>query len=191
MLNKKFEWLRSEPGPKLVLEGLKHIGLLEKPGAENNPVIVGWADEVARANPTAYSRWASGWYDKDSVPWCGLFMAMLAVRTADGRAERMPPEKYLSAVEWMKWGAPVSPNAAMLGDVAIFSRKGGGHVAVVIAQDGKYLYCLGGNQNDAVSIAGLDRKNVLGIRRPHYSKTPANVRQILITGGGPVSTSEA
>lgn len=45
--------------------------------------------------------------------------------------------------------------------LSLKNRKGGGHVCFVVGKSrgGKYLYCLGGNQGDAVSI-GKYRKNV-------------------------------
>lgn len=187
----KYAFLAKEPGPLLLKEALNLYGVVEAPGPANNPKIVAWADEVAASNPTAYSKWAGQWYDKDSIAWCGLFMAVCAVRASQGRPERMPPEKYLGALEWAKWGVPVSKIGAMLGDVLTFTREGGGHVGIYVGEDADAFHVLGGNQSDAVTITRIMKARLHAVRRPVYNQQPANVRKIMMSATGPVSRNEA
>lgn len=115
-----YAWLNDEPAPRMLLEALKLYGTLETPGAGDNPVILAWADELR--GQSAYAKWAADWYEDDSIPWCGLFMAVVADRAnIDRRPDRNPPEKYLSAAEWAKFGVPVSKHLAILGDVLVFT----------------------------------------------------------------------
>ena len=120
--------LAMEPGPKMLVEGLSMYGLMEVRGGGINKTIVAWADEVAAAVPTPYANWAADFYNDDKIPWCALWMAVLSVR-----AGRQPPAKYLSAREWLNYGVPVT--VAMLGDVLVFSRDGGAHVALYVGED--------------------------------------------------------
>src|SRR4051812_32752064 len=122
----KYAWIDQEPGPKMLLEARKFYGTLEMPGTADNKEILKWADEVAGVCKSAYHRWADGFYTDDSIPWCGLFMAMIACRTADGKPERLAPTNYLSALAWAGWGVPKPKSEASLGDVLIFVRPGGG-----------------------------------------------------------------
>lgn len=69
---KQYAWLLKEPGPKMLVEALKHYGVKEIAGARNSPEIMAWADELG-GNVRAV-------YQQDSTPWCGLFVAMLAHR---------------------------------------------------------------------------------------------------------------
>ena len=87
------------------------------------------------------------------VPWCGLFMAVVAQR-----AGKEIPKNDLSALAWANFG--VKADTAMLGDVLVFKRKGGGHVGLYCSEDDNYYYVLGGNQGDRVSIAKIDKKRI-------------------------------
>jgi uncharacterized protein (TIGR02594 family) len=179
--------LAKEPAPLMLLEALKLHGVLEKSGPGSNPTIVKWADEVETTLSTPYTRWAADWYNDDQIPWCGLFMAVVAVRASQGRADRMPPPKYLSARDWLNFGKAVPIKEAMLGDVAVFDRQGGAHVAMVVGEDGTHLHVLGGNQSQRVNIARKAKFDCIGIRRPIYKQQPANVRKIVRAAKGPVS----
>lgn len=176
--------LAREPGPKMLIEGLSMYGLQEVKGRGMNPKIVAWADEVAAAVSTPYTRWAADFYNDDSIAWCALWMAVLTVR-----AGRTPPEKYLSAREWLKHGVAVKE--AMLGDILVFSRDGGAHVAIYVGEDDNYYHILGGNQSDAVNIMRKRKSDCIGIRRPAYKQTPFNIRKIRYGAVGTISTNEA
>lgn len=193
----RWQWLlHMEQLPRIVAEGLKEYGTLETPGTRNNPVIIKWADEVAACHHSTYNDWAADWYNKDSVPWCGLYMAVIACRSAAGKANRFPVNSYLSALAWAGFGLAVdwrNLNNIICGDVAVFSREGGGHVGIIIgvSTDGKYLVVLGGNQSDAVNIKMISIARLYSVRRIPYNIQPLGAKHIRIDNTGvPISTRE-
>lgn len=175
-LPQKYKWLEKEDGPKMIVEALKEFGTLESAGDINNPKIIGWADEVGGSVEDVFKA--------DSIPWCGLFMAVIAKR-----AGKEPPKSPLWALSWATFGNGV--NQAMLGDVLVFVRKGGGHVALYVGEDDTAYHVLGGNQSDQVSITRIAKARLYAIRRPVYSTAqPANVRKIFMNSTGVISTNE-
>lgn len=191
MIPAKYTGLTVEPGPRMIVEALKLYGTLELKGPGNNPTITKWADEVAASVKTPYANWAADWYNSDSVAWCGLFMAVVAVRASGGRPERFPPVKYLSALEWASYGVPVPHSGAMLGDVLVFKRAGGGHVAMYVGEDETHFHMLGGNQSDSVNIMRKLKTDIYAVRRPAYLNLPTNIRKVFYSADGVVSINEA
>lgn len=103
----------------------------------------------------------------------------------------------LWARNWAKYGVAVSQ--AMLGDILVFVRNGGGHVGFYIGEDSNYYYVLGGNQSNKVCITRIlksrilkdGRGKVIGIRRPPYLIAPKAMKPYRLTSGGAVSSNEA
>ena len=187
-----YAWLNQEPGPRMLLEALKLFGTKETPGPADNPVILAWADELGDKLGTAYAKWAANWYQDDSTPWCGLGMALVAQRAnPEDRPERRPPDKYLAAASWASWGRPVGAKGAMLGDVLVFTRDGGGHVGLYVGEDATHYHVLGFNQSDSVNVTRIAKSRCTAARRPAYVNTPTNVRKVQMAASGPVSTNEA
>lgn len=185
----QYAWLANEPAPRMLLEALKLYGTLETPGSADNPVIIRWADEVGAKFPSAYNNWAAEFYGDDSIPWCGLAMAVSAVR-----AGRQPPNKYLSALAWAEGGpgwVKVPKPDVMLGDIMIFRRQGGGHVAMYVGEDKSHVHMLGGNQSDAFNIRRKPKADLYAVIRPAYNNRPPNVRKVMLSSAGVVSGSEA
>lgn len=170
----QYQWLLKEPGPKMLLELLKVYGTHEVPGSKDNPDILEWADELGLKNQ----------YTHDSIPWCGLAIAIAAKRA--GKPVVKDP---LWAANWAKWGTKVS--VAMLGDVLVFSRPGGNHVAIYVGEDKTHYHILGGNQGDQISIVRIDKDRCIAIVRPPYTVQPPNVRRVYLSDQGTVSTNEA
>jgi uncharacterized protein (TIGR02594 family) len=131
-------------------------GTRETPGGADNPVILGWRDEIARRFPdlASYARA----YQKDATPWCGLTVAY--VMAANGIK---PPSTFLWARSWAAWGTATTPRP---GAVMVFSRDGGGHVALYESEDNTHYTVRGGNQGDAVSVARYERARLLSARWP-------------------------
>jgi uncharacterized protein (TIGR02594 family) len=176
MLPSRYAWLAREPGPKMIVEALKLFGTMEKPGAANNPTIVAWAKEVGGEVADVYKA--------DSIPWCGLFMAVVA-----RRAGKEPPRHPLWALSWSAFGAKTP--APALGDVLVFTRNGGGHVGLYVGEDASAFHVLGGNQSDSVCIARIAKARLYAARRPLYRVQPANVRPIRLESTGALSLNEA
>jgi uncharacterized protein (TIGR02594 family) len=175
-LPKAWRWLAHEPAPRILVEARALFGVRETAGPANTPAIMAWAREVGPKVAKVYSA--------DSVPWCGLFMAVVA-----RRAGKSIPESPLWARAWATWGAP-SPQAA-LGDVLVFVRPGGGHVGVYVGEDATSYAVLGGNQGDAVSIVWIAKGRCIAVRREYRIGPPANVRPVFVRRSGALSTNEA
>lgn len=175
-LPEKYKWLENESGPKMLLEAIKLFETEEKIGAQNNPVIMSWANEIGGAIKKDYSA--------DSVPWCGLFMGIIA-----RRANKELPTDILWAQNWSTFGKlTIKP---MLGDILVFKVENGhGHVALYVGEDTECYHILGGNQSDKVCIIRKEKKKVLVARRPNYINQPENVRQIILSPVGEISKSE-
>lgn len=173
----EYAWLDSESAPRHLVVAIGLAGILEDTSSESNPVILGWASEVGG--------WISSFYQNDATPWCGLFMAYIMKR-----AGRPWPNKALAALAWSGFGvARVGP--AMLGDVLVFTRKGGGHVGLYVGEDDTTYHVLGGNTADAVKVARLAKSRIYAIRHPEYSVgQPPNVRRIFLKSSGEISTNE-
>lgn len=170
----RYVWLQKEPGPKMLVEAMKLYGTLEAPGVKDNPVILGWAAEVGLSKT----------YSHDSIPWCGLFMAVVAKR-----AGKPIVDSPLWALSWADFGASVK--APMLGDILTFKRNGGGHVALYVGEDASAYHCLGGNQSDSVCITRIAKSRLYRARRPIYNLQPDNVRKVALAASGSLSTNEA
>jgi len=174
-LPKQYKFLATEPGPRMLLEALKLYGVKETPGSANNPIIMGWAKETQVKG-----------YSGDIVPWCGLFMAVVAQRA--GWKDHVPATP-LWAQSWNTFGNKVTTPG--LGDILVFKRPGGGHVGVYVGEDKSAYHVLGGNQKNAVNIIRIEKKRCIGIRRPKWRVSqPANVRQIFLNASGPISKNE-
>lgn len=187
-LPKQYKWLLEldTPLPWVIEQGLKEYGTWEWAGESNNPKILAWADEVAAAAPTVYNKWVGDWYDKDSIPWCGLYAAVIALR-----AKKDIPKNYLRALAWADFGIGINSEKAGLGDVLTFTRSGGGHVGFYIGEDDKAYHVLGGNQGDQVNIRRILKSRLYAVNRPIYNNKPASVKKYIIDGKGIISNNES
>lgn len=174
-LPKAYAWLAREPGPRLLVESLKTFGTIETPGPGNNPSILAWAKKTGLDKI----------YKADSTAWCGLWQAYVALQ-----AGWEPPLNPLWAQNWLKFGNEAK--TPMLGDVLVFGRKGGGHVALYVGEDKDAYHCLGGNQSDQVCFKRIAKSRLLGARRcPWRINQPGNVRVVEMGATGVLSTNEA
>lgn len=177
-LPEKYKWLQNEGSPKMLVEALKHYGTLEKIGKGSNPNISAWAKEVG----------VSGWYTDDDIPWCGLFVGVVAKRCG----YPFPASKLLSARQWINWGVPVTKGREALWDILVFIRPGGGHVGFYVGENDHAYLVYGGNQSNAVGFAWIAKDRLLGARRPEYKiGEPSNIRTIALNETGEVSKNEA
>ncbi|MEN9306486.1 MAG: hypothetical protein RL173_418 [Fibrobacterota bacterium] len=179
-LSDTYEWLSMEPGPKMLQVALKLMDIVEFSGEPDNPVILAWAGEVGGK--------VKSFYTKDSIPWCGLFMAVVAQRGA-----KTLPVDPLWALNWATFGT--AAKQPMLGDVLVFVRRTpdgrkAGHVALYVGEDDTCYHILGGNQADKVCIVRKEKSLLHAARRPNYKAQPANVRRVVLEASGGVSTNE-
>lgn len=175
MLPSQYAWLtKLSPLPRIIEEALKLYGTTEVSGARNNPQIIAWANEVG----------LEAVYTADSIPWCGLFMAVVA-----HRAGKELPSSPLWALSWAKFGEEAGQ--PRLGDVLTFTRKGGGHVGLYVGEDHGAYHVLGGNQGDQVKIVPIDKMRLYRARRPVYVNRPATVQPYVLARVGSLSVNEA
>ncbi len=130
---------------------LAEIGTLEIKGKAHNPKIVGYAKESG-----------SPWVKDDETPWCSSFVgAMLARAGIKGTQD-------MRARSWEAWGERLP--APSLGCIGVKRRMGGqswqGHVGFVVAANPSFVWLVGGNQNNAVSIAAFSRHQFTAFRWP-------------------------
>lgn len=173
-LPKKYRWLLDIPTlPKLINEALKLYGTTEKVGPTSNPTIMDWSKEVEVP------------YADDSVPWCGLFAAVVVQR-----AGKAFPTGPLWARNWAKYGTRSDDPG--LGDVLVFARGTGGHVGFYVGQDDTAFHVLGGNQGDKVSIVRIGKDRLIAARRTKWTVAqPASVREYILAADGAISENEA
>ena len=177
IIPKQYEYILDEP-PKMIAEAIKLYGTEEKAGFENNKDILAWAKEIGGEESLMYTR--------DEIAWCGLFLAIVAKR-----AGKPVVDNYLWVRNWLKWGNPVAKGDERLGDMAIFSRKGGGgHGALIVAEDKTCWHVIGGNQANMVNIVRIQKNRTLGVRRL-YNVMPKSAKKYIVDAKGTISNNEA
>lgn len=136
----------------LLQVAVSQLGTMEISGDADNPQILKYASETG----------ISG-VNHDEVPWCSTFVNWCAHKSG------LPMSGKANARSWMNVGmATLTPEP---GDVVVFWRESPqswkGHVGIFLGfnKNGEKVFCLGGNQGDAVTIAAFDAGKVLGYRR--------------------------
>jgi uncharacterized protein (TIGR02594 family) len=152
------------------------IGVKEVSGDGSNPRILQYARETGFKN-----------YQSDESSWCSLFINWCAEQAGLERSFS------LAARSWLRVGIPVTDPEP--GDIAVFWRvkreSWQGHVAIFtgFARNGR-IYCLGGNQNNQVSISARTEDKLLGFRRLRPSSEIHFPRKTLKKGSsGPLVTT--
>lgn len=136
----------------LITEALQFIGQKELPGPDTNPVFKPWFD-----------RWVPQGLSKDDskTAWCSIFMNEIAWRL------KLQHSNSLAAQSWLRVGEEVQD--PQMGDVVIFWRGSPtswkGHVGIYIREDENYIWTLGGNQANAVTISPYLKTRAKGYRR--------------------------
>ena len=160
--------------PKVIAEAVRYLGINEIKGKANNQTIMSWAKDVGVEKT----------YTSDEVAWCGLFVAKVVLKAGFD-----PVQNPLWALNWSKFGT--SQKIAMLGDVLVFKRDGGGHVGFYVAEDKNYFHVLGGNQSDSVNIIRILKSRCVAIRRCAWKVAqPKEVQQYFVEASGAISTNE-
>jgi uncharacterized protein (TIGR02594 family) len=128
---------------------LTQYGIKEIPGVSHEPEVIKYFHDCGFT-----------FINDDETPWCSAFMSWCFMKA--GIAVR----PTLRSRDWLQYGTPVFE--PILGDVAIFSRRGNpefGHVAFYINQIPTHIYVLGGNQSNMVNIQLYFGVDLLGYRR--------------------------
>jgi len=154
--------------PKFLLNALDDIGIREwryvtdsrgRKRKEPNPV-------VREYSKTVINKPNFNGYHPRNVPWCAFWIG--AKLAESGR----PHTGNGMARSYLRWGQDVGTNIDdwKCGDIVIFWRGRvndgvSGHVGIILKWSKRYIYVLGGNQGDAVSIRRFSRAKLLGVRR--------------------------
>jgi uncharacterized protein (TIGR02594 family) len=158
-------------------EALRLKGTREAAGSADNQVILRWAARLGLA------------YAHDSVAWCGLFAAHCIGATLP---DEPLPNNPLGARNWLRFGREVAP---VQGAVLVFWRGSPsgwtGHVGFHAGEDDEVFHVLGGNQANAVTIARVERRRLLGARWPRCAPLRVGATPKLCADDDSLSTSEA
>jgi len=157
-------------------------GTKEAPGSKDNPFIIEMAHEIVRRYPDLKGN--VGWYNHDSIPWCGLDMGY--VMAVNGIK---PVSAPLFALAWASFGVPLEVPTP--GAVMVYSRTGGGHVTLYESEDANYYYCRGGNQADSINVTKIPKSRAIkAIRWPAGVPLPTPGRKMGATGQAVKAGSE-
>ena len=134
----------------LLHEFLIHYGLSEVSGPQSNPDIIAMGNELGFDIE-----------DDSTTAWCSLAMNYYAKKCG------YEYTNSLAARSWLKM--PVMILKPQLGDIVVLWRVSPsdwrGHVAIFINWNENYVYTLGGNQNNSISIVPYARGRILGFRQ--------------------------
>lgn len=150
-------------------EAARHLGLEEIPGKLHNKTILRWVRSLG------------GWFTDDETPWCGTFVGW-CLRSA-GIAL---PKHWYRAKAYADWGEEITPR---VGALAVFGRKGGGHVGFIVGESSSNLYILGGNQRNEVNISPIAKDRLIACRWPEGQ--PLGTNMLPRMTGGRRTTNEA
>ncbi len=166
------------PAPVIVSKGAPWVdqvrratGIQEVPGAADNPVIMGWREDIAKAFPKM--RTYAYTYQHDSTPWCGHGLAAALARVGIEPPFGSTPElKYMWADSYAHWGTKLPK--PIPGCIMVFTRNGGGHVAMLEKIDGNTLWVRGFNQSDEVNVStkALNSTFTAAVWPPGYAVVP-------------------
>jgi uncharacterized protein (TIGR02594 family) len=110
------------------------LGVKEVPGQDDNPRIIEYhATTLLRATD-------------DEVPWCSAFVNWCVTQAG------YIGTNSAAAKSWLGWGKKLEE--PVKGCICVLSRIGGNHVGLFHDKDDAgFIYILGGNQGDRVSIS--------------------------------------
>ncbi|MHA7058474.1 TIGR02594 family protein [Aquimarina sp. M1] len=140
----------------IINTALSQYGVTELVGQKHNPIILNYFDKIGHT-----------WVATDETAWCSAFTNWVALECGKEMSHQ------LTARSWLKVGTEIEKPA--IGDIVVFwrSKKNSwkGHVAFFIgySEDKKYIYCLGGNQNNQVNIKAYPVYRLLGFRQLNNS----------------------
>lgn len=132
--------------PKHLLIALDELGTKEIPGEADCPKISEYLKTV-------------GMPGDDEIPWCAAFVNWVLRQAGKFGTGRALAKSYVT------YGAQCQP---MPGAIIVMNRGADlkyGHVAIMIQDNGNTVYAVGGNQNNMVSIAEVDKSKIIAYRK--------------------------
>lgn len=128
-----------------------YIGTTEGAGPTDNPKIIEMYASVGQAH-----------VEHDEVAWCAAFVGHCLEKAGIRSTRRLNARSYLD------WGVPVDIAEARQGDIGVIPRGSSGwqgHVFFIDRVEGQWVWGLGGNQDDAVTVKRYPVSKLLGVRR--------------------------
>lgn len=141
--------------PNWVAIAEKEIGVAEKVGSQHHPRII------------EYHATTGGFKD-DETPWCSSFVNWVMKQAGKS------PTGSAMALSWAKWGQETQGNKPAYGSVCVKTRKGGGHVGIVVGKKGSKILVLGGNQGDKCCVVAYNPTDFFTYRFPSGYVAPAS-----------------
>ena len=133
--------------------GLTFLGEKEKfSDGTSNPVVLSFFRDFA------------DWVTDTEVAWCAAYINSIYASTGYEYSGKLNARSFLKVGEIV-----LEPR---VGDLVIFWRESPkswkGHVGIFLnySSDGRYIYVLGGNQSDMVTVSKYLSSRLLGFRRP-------------------------
>lgn len=147
-------------GPPWLARATALLGLYERPGSADNPVII----EMARVCGGKIA----ATYKHDDIPWCALFVNYCLVGSGQSGNDS------LWALDFANYGRRLSGPA--VGAIASKKRDGGGHVFLVVGRNNAgRLVGRGGNQSNQVCDDEFDAEAIVAYTWPKDYPLPAKV----------------
>lgn len=139
------------PPPWLTI-ALREFGQKERLGPADNPRIVEYL-KATRIVPAMHH---------DETAWCAAYVGWCLEKAG------IEPSRKASAQSYRAWGHEVvKPQIGCIVVLTRGSNPNQGHVGFYVGEVGSDILVLGGNQDNAVSIAPYARSRVLSYRWPH------------------------
>lgn len=179
----RFQWLNDiGPLPKMLDILLQYNGIKEVPGMKSNPIILEMARDLGIGDI----------YTNDDISWCALLINH-GIRLAGKPPVDHKGDRYnLLRAKWLlNWGNKVFPGEEKLGDIGIFDRPGGGHVAIIVAETAGTFIVYGGNQSNQVNFTEIAKSRLVGCRNYYSIGPPASVKKYFMDSTGKLSTNES
>jgi uncharacterized protein (TIGR02594 family) len=128
--------------PRHLDKALCELGQQEIDGSEANPRISEYLETVGQGS-------------SDEIPWCAAFVNWCVPQGTN----------LASAKSFLNWGYRI--DKPRLGCIVILNRGTQpwmGHIGFYMDEVGDYIYLLGGNQSNKVSIRGYNKNRLRGYR---------------------------
>ena len=136
--------------PKWMQLARADLGLREISGSRDNPKVVQFFRDVKHSE-----------IRDDETSWCAAFVGSCLERSGHVSTRNLTARSYKS------WGKETEPKVGAITVLWRVSRSDWrGHVGFFVKQTSKYVYLLGGNQGNEVSIKPFPKSRVLAYRWP-------------------------
>ena len=149
--------------PPWLSQAKQYLGTKEIPGPKTQALVLKWWGLIRAP------------FRDDETPWCAAFVGGVLEEVG------LKSTRSAAALSYLSWGTALAQPC--LGAIAVKRRKGGGHVTFVAGTDGKGgLWCVGGNQGDAVTMALYPASVFAGFRWP--AGIPVNLDPLPVLASG-------